>query len=60
MPVYITYFTMARDIGGELKTFADIYGRDVPVLASFNAPRVQDRARVTTEKVVAIHDDLRT
>jgi murein L,D-transpeptidase YcbB/YkuD len=60
MPVYITYFTMARDIGGELKTFADIYGRDVPVLASFNAPRVANRSRVTTEKVVAIHDDLRT
>jgi murein L,D-transpeptidase YcbB/YkuD len=60
MPVYITYFTMARDIGGDLKTFNDIYGRDVPVLASFNAPRVANRTRVTTEKVVEIHDDLQT
>src|SRR6187402_2216600 len=43
LPVYITYFTMARDIDGELKTFDDIYGRDAPVLASFEAPRVGNR-----------------
>jgi len=60
MPVYITYFTMARDIDGELKTFADIYGRDAPVLASFNAPRVGNRARVTNEEVIEIVDDLQT
>ena len=60
MPVYITYFTMARDIDGELKTFADIYGRDAPVLASFNAPRVGNRARVTSEEVIEIVDDLQT
>ena len=40
-PVYITYVTIARDINGELKTFADIYGRDKPVFASFTAPREQ-------------------
>jgi len=60
MPIYITYFTMARDIDGELKTFNDIYGRDAPVLASFNAPRVGNRARVTSEEVKEIVDDLQT
>jgi len=60
MPVYITYFTMARDIDGELKTFADIYGRDAPVLASFEAPRVGNRSRVTNEEVIEIVDDLQT
>ena len=60
MPVYITYFTMARDIDGELKTFDDIYGRDGPVLASFEAPRVGNRARVSSEEVIEIVDDLQT
>jgi murein L,D-transpeptidase YcbB/YkuD len=60
MPVYITYFTMARDIDGQLKTFDDIYGRDAPVLASFKAPRVGNRARVTSEEVIEIVDDLQT
>ena len=60
MKVYITYFTMARDIDGELKTFSDLYGRDAPVLASFEAPRVGNRARVTSEEVIEIVDDLQT
>lgn len=60
MPVYITYFTMARDIDGELRTFEDIYGRDAPVLAALRAPRVANRARVTDEEAVEIIDDLRT
>ncbi len=60
MPVYITYFTMARDIEGELNAFEDIYGRDAPVLASFEAPRVGNRSRVTDEAVVPIVDDLQT
>ena len=59
MPVYITYFTMGRDIDGALRAFDDIYGRDAPVLASFDAPRVGNRARVTDEEVVEIVDDLR-
>jgi len=54
MPVYITYFTMGRDINGQLRSFEDIYGRDAPVLASFDQPRVAARARVTSEKVEAI------
>jgi murein L,D-transpeptidase YcbB/YkuD len=57
-PVYITYFTMGRDIDGELRTFEDIYDRDAPVLASFSAPRVANRARVTSEEAVEIVDDL--
>jgi len=60
MPVYITYFTMGRDITGKLRQFADIYGRDAPVLASFDAPRVSNRARATSEDVVEIVDDLQT
>lgn len=60
MPVYITYFTMGRDITGKLRQFSDIYGRDAPVLASFDAPRVADRARTSSEDVVEIVDDLQT
>ncbi|MBT8430947.1 MAG: L,D-transpeptidase family protein [Altererythrobacter sp.] len=58
LPVYITYFTMATDIDGELETFKDIYGRDAPVLASFDLPRRADRARHTDEEVIVIEDDL--
>jgi len=60
VPVYITYFTMARDIDGTLRTFNDIYGRDAPVLASFEKPRVGNRSRVTDEEVIEIQDDLQT
>ncbi|MDR7102102.1 L,D-transpeptidase family protein [Croceicoccus sp. BE223] len=57
LPVYITYFTMAQDIDGQMRSFKDIYGRDEPVLASFKAPRVaKDGRRTTTEEVVAIED----
>ena len=60
MPVYITYFTMGSDIDGTMRSFADIYGRDAPVLESFQAPRKPNRSRVTDEEVVEIIDDLRT
>ncbi len=53
-PVYITYFTMGRNIDGEMTTFEDIYDRDGPVLASLDQPRVADRARETSEEVVPI------
>ena len=57
LPVYITYFTMAQDIDGQMRSFKDIYGRDEPVLASFKAPRVaKDGRRTTTEEIVAIED----
>ena len=54
MPVYITYFTMARDINGKLATFDDIYDRDAPVLAALDKPRVANRARMTDEEVVPL------
>ena len=58
-PAYITYFTMASDIDGEMKTFNDIYGRDAPVLASLDKPRVQNRSNVIDDEVIVIEDDLR-
>ena len=59
-PVYLTYFTMASDVDGKMRSFADIYGRDAPVLASFDKPRQSNRARKTDEAVVEIVDDLKT
>ena len=58
-PVYITYFTMARDVTGGLRKFADIYGRDAPVLAALKAPRqLHTDQRKSNEKVIEIVDDL--
>jgi murein L,D-transpeptidase YcbB/YkuD len=58
-PIYITYFTMARDVGGNLRKFADIYGRDAPVLASLAAPRqLHTDQRTSSEEGVEIVDDL--
>ncbi len=58
-PVYLTYFTMATDIGGKLGKFADIYGRDVPVLASFAAPRQPwNTKRKSSEAVVKLDNPL--
>jgi len=56
---YITYFTMATDINGELATFRDIYGRDAPVLASLDKPRVRNRSAKPTSEVIVIEDDLK-
>ena len=60
LPVYITYFTMATDINGELSTFKDLYDRDAPVLASLDLPRVANRGVTSDEEVIVIEDDLRT
>ncbi|MCL9982399.1 MAG: L,D-transpeptidase family protein [Erythrobacter sp.] len=57
-PAYITYFTMASDINGEMLTFADIYNRDAPVLASLDKPRVRNRSNVVDDEVIVIEDDL--
>jgi murein L,D-transpeptidase YcbB/YkuD len=57
-PAYITYFTMASDINGEMATFKDIYGRDTKVLASLDKPRVRERTSVPTDEVIVIEDDL--
>lgn len=34
LPVYIAYFTAAAEDDGEIATFPDDYGRDVPIVAS--------------------------
>ena len=58
LPVYITYFTMATDIDGELKEFDDIYGRDAPVLASLAKPRKADKSRTFEQEIIVIEDNL--
>ena len=58
-PVYITYFTMAQDITGKLAAFNDIYGRDAPVLASFDAPRqLKTGQRKSTEAIIKLDNPL--
>ncbi|MFC0588847.1 L,D-transpeptidase family protein [Novosphingobium aquiterrae] len=58
-PVYLTYFTMATGIDGKMGKFADIYGRDVPVLASFAKPReAWNGQRTTSEKVIKLDNPL--
>jgi murein L,D-transpeptidase YcbB/YkuD len=58
-PIYITYFTMARDVTGQLRSYADIYGRDAPVLTALKAPRqLHTDQRTSSEKVIEIVDDL--
>jgi murein L,D-transpeptidase YcbB/YkuD len=58
-PVYLTYFTMAQDVTGRLATFRDIYGRDVPVLASFAKPRaLKTTQRISDEPVVQLDNPL--
>ncbi len=59
MPVYITYFTMGTDIDGNMRTFRDIYGRDAPVLASLDKPRVNNRSRAIDDEVIEIVNDPR-
>ena len=59
MPAYITYFTMATDIDGEMRTFEDIYGRDAPVLASLDQPRVGNRSNEVDDEVIVIENDPR-
>jgi L,D-transpeptidase YcbB len=58
-PVYLTYFTMASDIGGKMGKFGDIYGRDAPVLAAFAGPRKKwDGVRKTDAKVIKLDNPL--
>jgi murein L,D-transpeptidase YcbB/YkuD len=58
-PVYLTYFTMAQSIEGRLSTFADIYGRDKPVLLSFTQPRqLKTTQRISDEPVVQLDNPL--
>lgn len=57
MNAYITYFTMGVDIEGNLRQFDDIYGRDKPVLASFDKPRVQNRSGDSDDEVIVIENN---
>ncbi|HKT85165.1 MAG TPA: L,D-transpeptidase family protein [Novosphingobium sp.] len=51
-PVYLTYFTLARSIDGQLQQFNDIYGRDKPVLDSFNQPRQPKTTQRTSDEAI--------
>ena len=51
--VHINYFTMASNGDGKLNSFADIYGRDAPVIASFAQPR-QDKVATPPPVIVPI------
>ena len=58
-PVYLTYFTVARDVNGMLRSFPDIYSRDAPVLASFAQPRqLHTTQRKSTEEVIKLDNPL--
>ena len=59
LPIYITYFTMGTDISGQLSSFADIYGRDTPVLASFAQPRaLKTTQRQSNEAIIKLDNPL--
>jgi len=51
--VFINYFTMASSGDGKLNSFADVYGRDAPVIASFAQPR-QDKVATPPPVIVPI------
>lgn len=58
-PVYLTYFTVARDVTGMLRSFPDIYNRDAPVLASFaQARQLHTSQRKSTEEVIKLDNPL--
>ncbi|MDB5723539.1 MAG: hypothetical protein JWQ16_293 [Novosphingobium sp.] len=59
LPIYITYFTMGTSISGSLASFADIYGRDAPVLASFAEPRqIKTTQRKSNEAIIKLDNPL--
>ncbi|WP_338466907.1 L,D-transpeptidase family protein [Novosphingobium sp. ZN18A2] len=58
-PVYIVYFTYARDVNGDLHAFKDLYDRDPPVLESFAGPRPEHTGqRHSTQEVIVAQDPL--
>jgi murein L,D-transpeptidase YcbB/YkuD len=58
-PVYINYITYGRDLMGQLVKFADIYGRDAAVVASFAAPRqLKTTQRSSNEAVIKLDNPL--
>jgi hypothetical protein len=59
LPVYITYFTVARDVNGPMRSFPDLYGRDAKVIASFAQPRqLHTTQRKSTEEVIKLDNPL--
>ncbi|WP_421852147.1 L,D-transpeptidase family protein [Novosphingobium sp.] len=57
--VYITYFTVARDVNGLMRSFPDIYDRDAPVIASFTKPReLHTTQRKSTEAIIKLDNPL--
>ncbi len=58
-PAYITYFTFARSIDGDLRKFGDIYGRDKPVLDSFQVQRQPKTSqRKSDEEIIQLDNPL--
>jgi len=58
-PVYVNYITYGRDTTGQLTAFNDIYGRDVPVHASFAQPRqLKTTQRTSTEAIIKLDNPL--
>ncbi len=58
-PVYIAYFTVARDVNGLMRSFPDIYGRDPAVLASFAQPRaLHTTQRKSNEAIIKLDNPL--
>ena len=59
VPIYITYFTMGTSISGQLASFADLYGRDAPVLASFDRPRqLKTTQRQSNEAIIKLDNPI--
>ena len=58
-PVYITYFTVAHDVNGLLRSFPDLYDRDAPVIASMAQPRaLHTTQRKSNEAVIKLDNPL--
>lgn len=58
-PVYIAYFTVARDVNGLMRSFPDLYSRDAPVIASFAQPRqLHTTQRKSNEEVIKLDNPL--
>ena len=57
--VYVTYFTVARDVTGLMRSFTDLYGRDAPVIASFAKPReLHTDQRKSNEAIIKLDNPL--
>lgn len=58
-PVYVGYFTVARDVNGTMRSFGDLYARDAPVISSFaKARQLHTDQRKSTEAVVKLDNPL--